>query len=107
MAFMVRLLPRISANFTGGLGGVSGNARQLNGSWLPDLGSNQRPADQQSVRSSPGKPRQPTILAKTAGNILARFPDFSPGMDEFGVAILPDPTYESLQAGDARYPHAA
>jgi len=45
MAFMVRLLPRISANFTGGLGGVSGNARQITGLWLPDLGSNQGPAD--------------------------------------------------------------
>jgi hypothetical protein len=45
MAFMGRLLPVVSANFTGGLGGVSGNALQLNGLWLPDLGSNQGPAD--------------------------------------------------------------
>jgi len=44
LALMIRLLSRISANFSGGLGGVPGNARQITRLWLPDQGSNLGPA---------------------------------------------------------------
>jgi hypothetical protein len=42
-----------------------------------------------SVRSSPGKPRQLTILAQTSGNISGWFADFLPMANRRGLILPP------------------